>query len=652
MVQMIKVVALLAMWALAALPAQAQTRHALVIGIDSYTDVTPLQKARNDARAVGQALEDAGVQVDLVLDAGEVELLTRVSAFSGRLRAGDEAIIFFAGHGVEVDGRNYLLPADIPAVEPRQEFIMMRRSLPLDDLLDMLHRRDVRLSLVVLDACRNNPFPRRGTRSLGGTRGLGRVDPPEGTFILFSAGAGQEALDRMSETDPEPNSVFTRALLPLLGTPGLGLRDVVQQVRRDVRQSALSIGHDQFPAVYDQLDGDFTLIPAVQRAPQPLDPCDAARADWAMIDDSTSEDLLNAFLSAHSECPLLVAIAQDRLAALTPAPAPAPEPVAVEDPCDAARLVWRLIDDSSDPDVLNRYAESFATSCPALSQQAAERAEQAAQAVLALRPAQPVESSACAGAAVSLAPRLNFGSVASSLEEFLNSYPNCGAHSKFAETELSRRQAGRAIVAGTLASENRLALDQSQRVDIQTMLNDIGFQSGTPDGAFGPRSRAAIKGFNRNVLKVESEHLSAENLLLLKQVHSLAPDGVDGRWLMTFLRRDSDDLRRNALDHSQDQLLESYVLRIRDGVAVVESTHIGRPVRPAVLHSIRVDANGQLQVEYTGHYLTPERPEARRLRGSLPLGKRPLLNATSYHVVGQYDDSFTAIIRLTRQSYD
>ena len=650
MVRMIKVVTLLAMWALAALPAQAQTRHALVIGIDSYTDVTPLQKARNDARAVGQALGDAGVQVDLVLDPGEVELLTRVTAFAARLRSGDEAIIFFAGHGVEVDGRNYLLPADIPAVEPGQEFIMMRRSLPLNDLLDMLHRRDVRLSLVVLDACRNNPFPRRGTRSLGGTRGLGRVDPPEGTFILFSAGAGQEALDRMSETDPEPNSVFTRALLPLLGTPGLGLRDVVQQVRRDVRQSALSIGHDQFPAVYDQLDGDFTLIPAVAVVPPPLDPCDAARADWAMIDGNAGQELLTAFLSTHSECPILVAIAQDRLAAL--APSPAPQPVAVEDPCDAARLVWRLIEDSSDPDVLNRYAESFAASCPALSQQATEQAERAAQTVLASRPVQPLESAACAGAALALAPRLNFGSTASTLEEFLKSYPNCGAHSKFAETVLSRRQAGRAIVPGTQASENRMALDQSQRVDIQTMLNDIGFQSGTPDGAFGPRSRAAIKGFNRSVLKVESEHLSAENLLLLKQVHSLAPDGVDGRWLMTFLRRDTDDLRRNALDHSRDQLLESYVLRIRDGVAVVESTHIGRPVRPAVLHSIRVDANAQLQVEYTGHYLTPERPEARRLRGSLPLGKSPLLNATTYHVVGQYDGNNTAIIRLTRQSYD
>lgn len=646
---------LVSLLVLFALPALAQTRHALVIGIDDYANVAPLQKAVNDARAVAAALDDAGVQVDLVVDPDEVALLTRVTAFTERLRADDEAMVFFAGHGVEVEGRNYLLPADIPAVEPGQEFIMMRRSLPLDDLLDMLTQRQVRMSLVMLDACRNNPFPRRGTRSLGGTRGLGRIDPPEGTFILFSAGAGQEALDRLSDTDPEPNSVFTRALVPLLTTPGLGLRDVVQQVRRDVRQSALSIGHQQFPAVYDQLDGDFTLIPAAA-APVQSDPCEAARTDWAMIGDTAGEDVITSFVATHPTCPLLVAIAQDRLAAL--APAALPEPEVIEDPCADARLVWRLTSASDDTGVLERVAQRFATSCPEISQQAAQRAQtlsEAAAAVTVVPP--PAEAGQeCTAAAFALAPMLNYSNVVRSLERYLADYPNCGLQSEFARTELARRRVGQKIAPGTEATETAMALTREQRQQIQEMLNDLGLQAGTPDGAFGPRSRAAIRGFNEHLLRIESDHLSPANLVRLQQIHTVAPEGLDGRWRMTLMRRgDQAMLRRFNPNHTErdaDYMLETFLLSITGNDVVVSRIPTGRTILPATIHSARVDADERLQISFTGHFLDGHRPESRRLNAALPLGNRSVPHVPSRHAIGQYDEVFAAIVVLTRQSYE
>ena len=244
----------------AASAALAQTRHALVIGIDDYTEVPALMKARNDARAVHAALRAAGFEATLLLDSDGLTLFGALERFAARIEPGDEAVFFFAGHGVELNGENFLLPADIPAPDMGGDLLVRRLALPVQEVLDTMQGRGARLSLLILDACRDNPFPRQGTRSLGGSRGLARMEAPEGAYIMYSAGAGQAALDRLSDDDPDPNSIFTRALLPRLYTPGLPLRDMVLEVRSEVRQLARTVGHDQFPAIYDQLDGDFQFI--------------------------------------------------------------------------------------------------------------------------------------------------------------------------------------------------------------------------------------------------------------------------------------------------------------------------------------------------------------------------------------------------------
>lgn len=311
----------------------AGDRYALVVGIDNYENVSSLQKANNDAVAVSHALERIGFQVTQLIDSDRREFNRTISGFASNIRPGDEIVFYFAGHGIEVDGRNYLLPADVPFAAPGDEDFIISESIPVDWVLSILKGQGSRVTLLILDACRNNPFPAEGQRSLGGTRGLARMDPPEGSFILFSAGTGQTALDRLSNSDPNPNSVFTRALLPRLQEPGLAIHDLVQRVRADVRELAATVQHNQFPAYYDQLSGQFSFNPentslsepaepsvAPQEQviiPQPNDPCEAARADWQIVSTIQSLSALEEFLRKYASCSIYVAAAKDRIATLS-----------------------------------------------------------------------------------------------------------------------------------------------------------------------------------------------------------------------------------------------------------------------------------------------------------------------------------------------
>jgi uncharacterized protein len=310
--------------------ARAQDRHAFVVGIDTYAELAPLLRARNDARAMAEALDIAGFRTELLLDVDERTMLDALATFSAGLNPGDEVVFFFAGHGVEIEGRNYLLPADIPLVGPGQELVVSRQALPVSDVIAEFRVRGVRISLLILDACRDNPFATQGTRSLGRTRGLGDEIPPEGTFILYSAGAGQSALDGLSRDDPDPNSVFTRVLVPRLTEPGLPLRDMVLEVRSEVRRLGRSVGFDQFPAVYDQLDGSFSFMPGAPgagavpvAAPQiaapvvPADPCAAAMPVWQTIVASRNGDVLEGFAANYDRtCPPLAMLARAEIDAL------------------------------------------------------------------------------------------------------------------------------------------------------------------------------------------------------------------------------------------------------------------------------------------------------------------------------------------------
>src|SRR5205823_14261309 len=140
-----------------------------------------------------------------------------------------------------------------------EDDLLKGEAIGLSRLLDDLRGRRPKMSLLILDACRDNPFPQPGGRSVGGSRGLTRVDAPEGTFVMFSAGTGEAALDRLSDADGDANSVYTRRLLPLITQPGLSLPDLAQEVRRQVRELAATVKHRQTPAYYDEVVGRFCL---------------------------------------------------------------------------------------------------------------------------------------------------------------------------------------------------------------------------------------------------------------------------------------------------------------------------------------------------------------------------------------------------------
>ncbi|MBY6056825.1 caspase family protein [Leisingera daeponensis] len=249
---------------LAALPQEDLTaplirRRALVIGVDGYRNLADLQKARNDAQAVSSTLAGLGFDVVTLYDASRRDINSAVSTFANQIKPGDEVLFYFAGHGVEVEGRNYLLPADVPMVNLGDESFLTSESIAADRVLGTFQRKGARSTIMILDACRNNPFPQDGQRSVGGSRGLVRMEPPEGAFILYSAGTGQTALDRLSDSDADPNSVFTRALLSRLTEPGMTLHQLAKHVRRDVQDLAATVNHDQFPAYYDQMSGEMVL---------------------------------------------------------------------------------------------------------------------------------------------------------------------------------------------------------------------------------------------------------------------------------------------------------------------------------------------------------------------------------------------------------
>ena len=235
-------------------PAHAEKRVALVIGNNDYKNVPKLQKAVNDARTMGDTLKQLGFSVMVAENQSRQQFSQTLLAFDNAVAAGDTAFFFYAGHGFEIAGQNYLLPNDVPAATEGQEELVRDASVLADRIVERLQNKKVRTSILVFDACRNNPFERSGTRAVAGGGGLAPMAQlPEGVFSVFSAGYKQTALDRLSSDDSSPNSVFTRTFAKELLQPGENLVEVAQHTRRLVSEMAETIGHKQIPAYSDQM---------------------------------------------------------------------------------------------------------------------------------------------------------------------------------------------------------------------------------------------------------------------------------------------------------------------------------------------------------------------------------------------------------------
>jgi hypothetical protein len=256
-----------------AVPAQAEKRVALVVGNNDYRNVPKLQKAVNDARTMGDTLKQLGFSVMVAENQNRQAFSETLLAFDRAVGPGDTAFFFYAGHGFEIAGQNFLLPTDVPAATEGQEELVRDASVLADRVIERLQNKKVRTAILVFDACRNNPFERAGTRAVAGGGGLAPMTQlPEGVFSVFSAGPRQTALDRLSNNDDNPNSVFTRTFAKELTQPGINLVQVAQRTRRLVSEMAETVHHKQVPVYFDQMVDDVFLNGLAKGQPEAATP--------------------------------------------------------------------------------------------------------------------------------------------------------------------------------------------------------------------------------------------------------------------------------------------------------------------------------------------------------------------------------------------
>ena len=233
-------------------PAAAQKRVALIVGNSAYAHAGPLTNPANDAADMAAALKEVGIEVLLGLDLDKRAFDLKVRDFARALTSADTGIFFYAGHGLQVGGRNYLVPVDAQLQNERD---LDFEAVALDFVLKQMElERETKTNIVFLDACRDNPLGRNlarsmGTRSTSVGRGLAQVQTGVGTFIAYSTQPGNVALDGAGR-----NSPFTAALAKGVKAPGRNLTAVMIDVRREV----LSVTNGkQVPWDHSALTGDF-----------------------------------------------------------------------------------------------------------------------------------------------------------------------------------------------------------------------------------------------------------------------------------------------------------------------------------------------------------------------------------------------------------
>ncbi len=289
-----------------AAPAHAEKRVALVIGNNDYKNVPKLQKAVNDARTMGDTLKQLGFSVMVAENLNRQAFSETLLAFDRSVGPGDTAFFFYAGHGFEIAGQNFLLPTDVPAATEGQEELVRDASVLADRVIERMQNKKVRTAILVFDACRNNPFERAGTRAVAGGGGLAPMTQlPEGVFSVFSAGPRQTALDRLSNDDANPNSVFTRTFAKELLQPGENLVQVAQRTRRLVSEMAETVKHKQIPVYFDQMVDDVFLSgttkgPAEAAAKPAAPPQQVAALPPVSVPKIPKEDSINAPIASFS----------------------------------------------------------------------------------------------------------------------------------------------------------------------------------------------------------------------------------------------------------------------------------------------------------------------------------------------------------------
>lgn len=273
-------------------PGRAETRIALVIGNSGYSKI-PLRNPKNDAAAIARSLTQVGFAVRALIDADQNAMRQAILAFGRELRVSDSVgVFYYAGHGVQVDGQNYLIPVGADITDASE---VPLQGVSLTELLKTMEHAQSRLNIAILDACRDNPFPVR-VRSTA--RGLAPVQSPAGTLIAYATGPGEVAQDGEGEHSP-----YSDALAQHILEEGIALEETFRRTRRQVLQLT---ANKQVPWEHSSLTGEFFFRPKAAepeaRTP-PLAGIDARHleelAAWEKIKTSNDATLLKRHIAIY-----------------------------------------------------------------------------------------------------------------------------------------------------------------------------------------------------------------------------------------------------------------------------------------------------------------------------------------------------------------
>lgn len=333
--------------------AEAAKRVALLIGNEKYEATSQLNNPANDVELMKTSFEDAGFDtVMAVHDLDRASMVRALRDFEDTAAGADVAIIYYSGHGMEMNGQNFLLPVDVSLKTDKD---VEDEAIPLDRVQRSLEGA-TRLKLVILDACRNNPFEQSMTRSISTravSRGLARVEPESADLLVaFASKAGTVAMDGEGK-----NSPFATALSKYLTEPGVDVRIALGKVRDDV---VTATNREQEPFVYGSLGGAqiFLNIKEVNinvtnnGNTQEVSPNSqsAAAADWQNIRDLADKDLIEVFLAKHGSDPVYKMLAEKKLKLLEEAAQTAVTP---------DEIAWEALKQSTDGAALTRFVERY-----------------------------------------------------------------------------------------------------------------------------------------------------------------------------------------------------------------------------------------------------------------------------------------------------
>jgi hypothetical protein len=242
----------------------AQKKVALVIGNSAYQFTNALPNPKNDASAISKKLKSTGFKVIKGIDLTKDQMMKKIRKFTVELKGADVGLFFYAGHGMQMDGVNYLIPTD---AKLKSEDALDFEVIKSDFITKQLEKGQNRVNLVFLDACRDNPLKDGlarsmglSTRSLGKSRGFATVQKSNGTMIAYATDPGKVASDGTGKHSP-----FTKALLKYMDQPGLDISILMRRVRAEVKAETNGV---QTPWDVSSLTGDFSFVPPLANGSQ------------------------------------------------------------------------------------------------------------------------------------------------------------------------------------------------------------------------------------------------------------------------------------------------------------------------------------------------------------------------------------------------